>query len=425
MVTYNGITFSTVYDAVDDLGMDNTGGTDIVQTLEANYQSDTLIKFPPGEYLISSGFQDVTNTVTNWGVMGTGKRRRDVKWVVDDPANTNLNSSRFLNLQSGKSNHLFRNFAFDYGTNGDRFASMRIDVTDGLVMQDIEWLGKIPTDNDTSIHSSGDRILDWAATDSAGVATTRRLIAGVDTPAKSATYPDGIGFVINHGGHAGEAVLEDWWVRDLNSSANRNGTSAGGVMTIRGGRYTNIDNTGIRTSNGSHSSKDTTVHHAIVIQNNLFDTANPINVDNSGENYYGAIFRKVKLKITYDGGQTVIDIPDWGDHGSVEFHDCLVHNDIPRWTLRAESVGFEPDDITITGGQWVETGSGNGMYADARDGSTISDACVDVSSIDSTFSLTNVDTSGCNTDWPIRDFGAIGRTEDGVAETHQGIAKCR
>ena len=64
--TRHGMTFDTVLNAVDDLGMDPTGTEPV--DLDAHIQSDTLIEFPAGKYLI--GGRGTTVGISNFGMSG-------------------------------------------------------------------------------------------------------------------------------------------------------------------------------------------------------------------------------------------------------------------------------------------------------------------------------------------------------------------
>ncbi|MFC7028083.1 twin-arginine translocation signal domain-containing protein [Halomicroarcula sp. GCM10025710] len=62
----HGISFGTVVNAVEDLGMDPTGQEPIDDELQATLeQGNVLVAFPPGRYLFES--EPEPQPVTNWG----------------------------------------------------------------------------------------------------------------------------------------------------------------------------------------------------------------------------------------------------------------------------------------------------------------------------------------------------------------------
>lgn len=67
-----GMVFSQVFDAVEDLGLDPAGSTSIHHTLQS-IETNTLIRFPPGDYLVE-GLTDVSGLVIGCEAKTSGVR---------------------------------------------------------------------------------------------------------------------------------------------------------------------------------------------------------------------------------------------------------------------------------------------------------------------------------------------------------------
>ncbi|ELK51860.1 hypothetical protein D320_14585, partial [Haloferax sp. BAB-2207] len=139
-----GIQWDRVVNAVDDLGMDPNGNEPIDDQLDSAYESGTLIEFPPGEYLATET-QYWNDDVSRFGMVGTGSSHKDVQFVF--PSGNNGEKYRFLEITSGD-HHVLKNFSIQQTDDSTTTADIWMINDDGALIEDVEWLGRTPTDND-------------------------------------------------------------------------------------------------------------------------------------------------------------------------------------------------------------------------------------------------------------------------------------
>jgi hypothetical protein len=385
--TASDFQFDQVLNAVDDLGADPNGNEDVVPIITNNYQSNTKIEFPPGEYRLGSRWIDNDSAVSNFGLVGTGSSPRDVQFLVPDGR---FNGQLALALWGPKSDHLFKNWSVQLTDNGDRSYAMQISLEDGSLFEDLEWLGRVAGE-ETSVKGYVTCI---ETTTQDGVNTIRRLTFGKDAPAVRPEYPDGRYAIYMHTRHVGENVFDDLHIERMSSSAFRLG-SCPGVLTVLGGYFANNNNGNIRLSGGDHPSKHSVVDGAVAVQDNVTQPGNSVHIDNSDDYHAGVVFRNCDIISTDStAGQPVIASPDWADHGSITFQNCRVQNDIDQLTINIDDVDMSDDTITID--QCSFTGSGRGISVEGREGSVIQNSCFDMpnGSI-SGLETQNISTSGC------------------------------
>ncbi|MFC7028077.1 hypothetical protein ACFQJ5_11570 [Halomicroarcula sp. GCM10025324] len=134
-----GISFDTVVDAVDDLGMDPNGNDPIDGKLENTLsKGNVLIEFPPGEY-----YFDSTNTFgspNNWGIRGLGDTPGDVRF------RTAAGEGKFFLKTNGGSGQLVENVTLDYSSAHDGSLGMVLRGPDAIRVQDVHYVGFNPTD---------------------------------------------------------------------------------------------------------------------------------------------------------------------------------------------------------------------------------------------------------------------------------------
>ncbi|WP_049970112.1 hypothetical protein [Haladaptatus cibarius] len=134
--TRKGISFSTVVDAVDDLGWDPDGDVEIPPPTD----DDTLIEVPPGEYVFPSGNSDnafVYGTLKNWGIRGTGTSPGDVVFRTSDG-----NSENFVFSTYSSDGVLIENVTFDntkQKEGGD--IGLILEGQDNIEVHDVETIG--------------------------------------------------------------------------------------------------------------------------------------------------------------------------------------------------------------------------------------------------------------------------------------------
>ncbi|RLM83343.1 hypothetical protein D3D02_18330, partial [Halobellus sp. Atlit-38R] len=171
----------TVFDAVDDLGMDPTGQEPVDDILDETYGDDTAIEFPPGDYLITRE-HDWDRGVSNFQLVGLGDSHKDVQFVFT--SGNNGEKYRFLEITSGD-NHVLKNFSIQQTDDDTTSAVIWLANDDGALVEDVEWLGRTPTDS-----HARDQLLLFDCTSVEGVNVARRVYMreGAALPG----YPNGV-----------------------------------------------------------------------------------------------------------------------------------------------------------------------------------------------------------------------------------------
>lgn len=135
MKTVEGIEFDTVLHAVDDLGLDPEGGSDIMPSIRSAYGDGVLIEFPPGEYFVG-GPLEVTDNSGPFGILGLGSSRNDVRFTFGSG-----HTWMFL-IRDGHDN-IFKNFTWDTGQTQEKAVGNFFIQRDGLKITNVEHVGHI------------------------------------------------------------------------------------------------------------------------------------------------------------------------------------------------------------------------------------------------------------------------------------------
>lgn len=148
-----GIQFERVVDAVDDLGMDPNGNRAIDGALARTMrQGDTLVEFPPGEYLIRDEIR--VGGPQNWGMRGLGDDPEDVRFVSNS-----REGLQAINTWNGNG-VLVENVALDYSQRRRGKLGLRVVVYDNLRIQDVHFVGFNPTESNGAVVTLSPVILD-------------------------------------------------------------------------------------------------------------------------------------------------------------------------------------------------------------------------------------------------------------------------
>jgi hypothetical protein len=380
--------FDRVLHAVDDLGMDPTGGESISPTLEANYQDDTKIVFPPGTYKITDMLYGTS--VSNFGMEGLGSSPRDVQFRP--PAQSPGTRYRFAVVKGGGP-HMWRNLSFQQRDDDYTSVSMRIITQGGTLFEDVEWLGVTPTDENCR-----DELLSVSASRTDGVVTCRRVVMGVDASGIKPGYPNGTMGIRAEKSHNGEVRLENCRIEGLGSTAFRH-AHANGVLTVRGGFFRNNDLCQMRIAAGDHPSKVSSIKGATSITTEVVDATMALQFDNSRRTDAGVLVEDCDIRYTVDeNSRGVITCPNWGDHGSFTLRNCRIRNDGSNQTLNVDDTSTQPDEVTIENCHFTGAGTGD-IVIEGRSGSVIRDSCIDMPNADVVGDVTmeNVSTEGCDT----------------------------
>lgn len=133
--------FGTVLDAVSDIGCDPSGAEPCDQALTEAISDDTLIEFPPGEYLVTTPLRVEENI--SFGIRGTGGTRRGVTFRHPEGY-----SDVLLNVRDGEG-CLFENFTAVQTEDRQTNSGLVLLQRDGLTVRNVEVEGFTPTDGGT------------------------------------------------------------------------------------------------------------------------------------------------------------------------------------------------------------------------------------------------------------------------------------
>ncbi|OYR50649.1 hypothetical protein DJ73_15245 [Halorubrum sp. Ea1] len=344
-----GIEFDRIVNAVDDLGMDPTGGDPVDDALARAYREGTLVRFPPGEYRVSET-RVIEGSVSRFGIQGTGEDHTDV--VFRFP---NAENDYWFVHQNGGEDVLLDNFTIN---THEKYVTIRCRTNSGSLVQDIEWRGFLPE----KVTNRG-QLLDPSCPSVDGTNTVRRVIMGRDGAHVSGHFSatgirsmTGIRF---YGAHVGETVLEDVEIHQIGSNGVRH-TRADGVVTVKGGLFKNCGLSALRIHNGNHPSKDSSVTGAAVVidhedaksigtGNWSEHGTNGILLDSSGQGYSQPTYEDCDIvcrSILSDGGWGLIRGTDTGESnpGGGAFRNCRVINqtDLQTVWIDPRKPGAEP-----------------------------------------------------------------------------------
>jgi len=383
--TYHGISFDRTVNAVDDLGMDDTGSEPIDGALDSALESGTLVEFPLGDYLVTQhhGIEGLDRV----GIRGTGSGPRDVRLFPPQDGHT-----RVLDTGSGAGAILVENVSFDELDDQTSQLSMLLRTSGGSAIKDVEFLGRTPDDSKSTF------TLTATVDDPDGVTLVENFTIGADGKAVPVTYPDGVQCLRVSPAHQGELIIRNPDIRYRNSNATRL-SGGSGVFIIEGGQFINNQNTSVRFSAGDHPSKVSSARDCYILADGSRNSADAIRLDSGSSIDSGSVFENIEVEWTKDSGRAVISAPSWANHGAATFRGLTVRNEGSNTsTVFAEDVGS--GDTALEFENCVFTGSGGDFVAQNRPGSEVRDSCVDMPNASvSGFETTNI-SSGCSTDQP-------------------------
>jgi hypothetical protein len=377
-ITEDDFTFTTVLNAVTDLGMDPNGQASIDAALDAAHAAHTLIVFPPGRYRIRGGSptHDWKPSVNHFGIKGLGDKPKDVQFVVD------LQSPGYKGrwiVDHGGVGLMLKNFAIQQTTDIYTSADIWIQKSDLLLVEEVEWAGVVPTDD-----NARDSLLTVEITSVSGRGEINRLY--MREGAMMPPYPDGVAGLHLQPPHKGTLYVTDPWFEQLGSSAIRP-TAHTGRFCLEGGLFKNNCNTNLRLAAGAHPDGPSYARGVTVIVDGIYNeyhvpgqaltTSIALQFDCSNRGYSGTVVENCDIHyLFYPGGRGVVARPAFGDHGEFTIRHCRIRNDTSVQTFNIDQVP-EPatqtarlEDVHVTG-----TGTGS-IHAEAGTRAEIYDSCV-------------------------------------------------
>ena len=263
-----GIEFDRVVNAVDDLGMDPTGSESIDSALSGAHETGTLIEFPPGDYRVENELVIGPGaSESRFGMVGLGDSHTDVQFHFPN-GDKEYDGYWFIH-QDGGEDCVLANFSIQMTDDTVTSINVRFDCTDGALIQDVEWLGFVPS----ASHSYGQLLTCHVPEDSgattAGVNTIRRVTIGRGGAylgghqSRSGTAP-GTTYIRVYSDHVGELVVEDAHLVQSGGNALRSSNNDG-VVTVKGGLFKNNDLSNLRFQGGNHPEKRSTITGARIV----------------------------------------------------------------------------------------------------------------------------------------------------------------
>ncbi|WP_049915221.1 hypothetical protein [Haloferax mucosum] len=375
----------SVLNAVEDLGMDPTGQEAIDDILDDAYEDDTVVEFPPGDYLVTRE-HDWDRGVSNFQLVGLGKSHKDVQFVF--PTNGSGEQFRMLRITSGDS-HVLKNFSIQQTDDDTTSADIWLANDDGALIEDVEWLGRTPSDS-----HARDQLLLFDCTSVDGVNVARRVYMreGAELPG----YPNGVAGIRITERSVGEVKMIDCHIEQRGSSSFR-ATHTRGVLRVEGGLFKNNDNTNMRISAGDHPSKTSWIKGATVVvdADNLnehahdgdkLDSPEGLRIDSTGHGYTGVLIEDCDFifrSSPFSPG--IITAPTYGSHGGFTLRNCRIINDTSVQTIHAGPVdtaiadepwGMVLDNVTITGSCTRQPYGSAVVIGNNRNRSRIIDSCI-------------------------------------------------
>lgn len=390
--------FDTRLHAVNDLGMDPSGDEAIDDKLDEARAPNTLIVFPPGTYKIRAGAErDATHKwgpgndspAGHFGIKGLGDKPSDVQFLVEEqPPNY---GGRWL-AQDGGEGLLLKNFAIDMRRDDYTSANMVVDVEHLLLMEEVEWMGIVPSDD----HGKNS-LLRTAITDQSGTGELNRVYirSGSIMPG----YPDGMTGISVRPGHEGTMYLTDLWIQNLNSTAvGFRAQNLTGRVGVEGGYFKNNANNNIRGSAGDHPDGPSYIRGATIVidsedmgpkqpQGEELTSTDALTVNGPQPGYKGLLIENVDIYYLNTPGGLVLNRPDWARHGAFTLRDVRVKVEASGRLTSIESVPISIDETARFENLQV-SGSGSGaLWAEPSTTAEIVDSCVE-----SNFDIENFDT---------------------------------
>ncbi|WP_246988196.1 hypothetical protein [Halorientalis marina] len=388
-----GIAFERVVDAVDDLGMDPTGSEPIDDALDGAIANDTLIEFPPGEYLFTG--DRTYHDLRNFGIRGTGDTKEDV--VIKPPR---YEGYEFLRVEGG-ANILLENFTLDQHDTIPEWSSLIIDVTTGAELHDIEFAGFNPSDDppEKPTTSTAQNLIRFHQQNSDGVSNISGIVK--KGPSDMQPYPNGHSCLYIGTDVYGELNISDCYIANMSSHAMYASQSPG---TIR------VENCTFENNNGQQcrvSGDGAVVRNCKVVID--VDNAHPDNIYPDGSRKYNSLANGIWTVSQTDppqNGGLVEDteiicksVPDFdgdrpfliecdGAASHTEYRNVSVHCETDDHaivraldTTRISLPDGFPDDQSVVFDGLTITGSANGndpaLDIRGRD-ATVKNCCIDV-----------------------------------------------
>ena len=367
----NGITFDRVVDANADLGI---GDGDLVDDALGNVakEGDTLVQFPPGEYLVRD---TIIVSEDNFGVESSTGNREDVVFKpVSGTYPTLFNVERNLSGLYVGSVTLDRRDEWD-----SSMALMRGLFSDGVYVHDIEITGWAPENTDS--------IAKFSVTDPDGTA----LIDGVTQhgPIQYGAYPNGTTLPF-YNGYSTKGTIT---YRNIDlRAASESGIYAGkayGDIRVEDSYFKNCAHSAVRVTGEGSWVKNTTIVMDIDDLHPESEVTDPEGIElnrgiwpqSADHEHAGPLIEDCDIIIN-NAGPGIAGILSAADSGGVEVRNTRIEcnqDDIWPILIQEESASRagKPYEALLDGVSITGEGSGKpAVEIRGRDGTTVKDSCI-------------------------------------------------
>ncbi|MDS0300426.1 hypothetical protein NDI76_16890 [Halogeometricum sp. S1BR25-6] len=367
-----GVTFDRVVNAVDDLGMDSSGGERIDEKLGAALgDSGTLVEFPAGEYKITQRVRLENRT----GIVGTAADRSKVRFVPSSGK-----SFQWVNFNNA-AGVVLKDFTIDRLEEYDTSVGMGGNIKRDFHLSNVEYDGWTP---------SGPQMFAANVTDPEGVAVVDGLYR--KGPTQFQRYPKSSLDIWSGRGHQGTLYLRNVEIHNGSESGIYTGKGDGNYI-IEDGYFKNVVHTAIRTAG-----RDSAIRRCTVVMDT--DDWDPRNEKvestyNDGENvqlnraiwaqtadrrFSGPVIEDCDV-IIRNTEQALAGIYINSDTGGAVIKNTRVRVDdgraIPIYAKNptdeaGEPLAMELENVSVTGESWDKAA----MYFEGRPNSVIRNCCI-------------------------------------------------
>jgi hypothetical protein len=388
--TVHDIEFETVINAVSDAGMDPNGQTPIDDRLESVLASDTLVQFPPGEYLLTD--EHILTEVSNIGLQGLGESPEDVRFVFPEGNAGAPDSSDFLAFWfEADSGLLLENFEIHQAEDQKTGAGIVATAGDQLELRSLRWQGFNPPTDEAS---SGCLFPSVTATDGSGHVSN----VSIDGGGVVGQYPDRRTGVTVRGVHQGHLTLRDLNICELGNSAVR-ATDCQGTVVVEDSHFENNDHGNVRIGAGRDGQSSIRRCEVIVDADRIqhlpdgeqYEHVDGVRIDSGRQGWSGGVIEDCEFTVSSlpDGATShgVVTRPPVGDHGGftvrnstlqVDAADCVPVRVAEPGSGAPDASGVSLENIHISGTQ-ASNDRDSVVYIADSDGSTVTDSCISFS----------------------------------------------